>query len=185
MANINLFNHARLDSGRVQQTVIKLCRDLQLRKRVRFVFEESWTDLIEETGEIVAGTESMETIWNGDAGKIRGTGQVRVRIPSRVTFPMVWNVRGELSGQYFGRVSYFNNPMEMFLYHAAHELRHLWQLEHSGKRERIDRLGEVDKETDKDLYALGVLSRYRQNPADRCFARRTAGAEEGLGKSRK
>jgi hypothetical protein len=76
---------------------------------------------------------------------------------------MVWNVSGAVSGHYPVRLTCFRHPMEMFIYFAAHELRHLWQLEHPGKTDRQGQFVELDDDADADTYAHGVLSRYRQD----------------------
>ena len=166
MATIELLNLTEWDDALVQGIVTRLCQELGLRKPVRFIFQETWTAIEEETGEIVAGTESPETGWDGTAGKMTNGGWVRVCISSATEFPVVWDINPALPGQYLRHITWFDDPLEMLLYLSAHELRHLWQWEHPKKIEQIRQLLQIDDETDADFHALRLLSRTRQNSAD-------------------
>jgi len=166
MSSIELKNLTQWDDTLVHGIVARLCQELRLRKPVRFLFQDTWTAIAEETGEIVAGTESPETTWDGDACKMSNGGWVRVCISTSTVFPMVWNINSALHGQYLRHVTWFNDPLEMLLYLSAHELRHLWQFEHPRKMEQIRHLLEIDDEADSDFHALRLLSRYRPNSAD-------------------
>jgi len=166
MAHVKFINHLRLDTDLAQETVLKLCRDLQIHKRVKFIFKDTWTDLMEDTGDVVVGTEIKETIWDGGTARTRGGGIVPIRLPSTAVFPLVWQIKGAWFGQSVSRVITFNNPMEMFLYLAAEEIRYLWQLEHPRKLKRIGQLLEFDPKADAAIYALRVLKNYRQKPGD-------------------
>jgi len=138
---------------------------VRLRKPVRFLFQDIWTSIDEETGEIVAGTESPETTWDGDACKMANGGWSACASP-RPPCSLGLDINSALPGQYLRHVTWFNDPLEMLLYLSAHELRHLWQFEHPKKISQIRQLLEIDDEADADFHALRLLSRYRQNSAD-------------------
>jgi hypothetical protein len=161
MATLELINLTDWDNALVRRIVENLCRHLRLRRQVRFLFQDIWTALDETTGEIVRGTESSETTWDGDAWKMSNGGLVRVCLSSKTVFPVVWDINRALPGQYLRGVTWFANAEEMFLYLAAHEMRHLWQFEHEKKNRQVCRLLNMDDETDADLYALRVLSDHR------------------------
>jgi hypothetical protein len=161
MATLELINLTNWDSSRVLATVGRLYRHLRLRRQTRFLFQDIWTVLDPETGEIVRGTEDPATTWDGDAWKMPNGGLVRICLSEAIAFPLVWDINRVLPGQYLRGVTWFNDAEEMFLYLAAHELRHLWQFEHERKAKQIYRLLGIDDETDADLNALRVLSEHR------------------------
>jgi hypothetical protein len=74
MPTIELINLTQWHDALVQGIVARLCQELRLRKQVRFLFQDIWTAIDEETGEIVAGTESPETTWDGDACQMSNGG---------------------------------------------------------------------------------------------------------------
>jgi hypothetical protein len=166
MPTIELINLTQWNDALVKGIVARLCQELRLRKQVRFLFQDIWTAIDDETGEIVAGTERPETTWDGDACQMSKGGWARVCISTATVFPVVWNINSALPGQYLRHVTWFNDPLEMLLYLSAHELRHLWQFEHPKKLKQIRQLLQIDDEADADFHALRLLSRYRQNSSD-------------------
>jgi len=100
MPTIELNNLTQWDDALVQGIVARLCQELRLRKPVRFIFQETWAGISEETGEIVAGTERPEIHWDGTACKMSNGGWVNVCISPATVFPVVWNINPALPGQY-------------------------------------------------------------------------------------
>jgi hypothetical protein len=166
MQTIELKNLTSWDDTFVHGIVGRICNELHLRKPVLFLFQETWTAIDEDNGNIVEGTERPEIPWDGDACKMAEGGWARVCISPNTVYPAVWNINPSLPGQYLRHVTWFNDPIELLLYLSAHELRHLWQFEHPRKIAQIRRLMEIDDEADADFHALRLLSRYRQNSAD-------------------
>jgi len=166
MTTLELINLTRWDEAMVQRMVAKLYRDLRLRRMVRVLFQDTWTIIDQENGVIISGSENHETAWDAGAWRMGNGGLVRICLSPWLAFPLVWDMYSALHEQYLRRVTWFNDRVEMFLYLAAHQLRHLWQFEHERKIAQICRLLEIDREADADVYALRVLSRYRQHPAD-------------------
>jgi len=164
MASIQFINLTQGDGKFMLHLVTKLSRELKLRKPVRFLFQDKWTELDEETGEVVPGREWPDVAWDGDAWGWPDSGFVRICLSPTLQFPIVWNINYELPGQYLRQVTWFNDQMEMFVYLAAHEFRHLWQFEHEAKLNQICKLLQIDDEGEADIFALRILSQYRQNP---------------------
>jgi hypothetical protein len=165
MVAYELINHTRVDTDWAQRAVNKLCRDLDLRKLVRFVFEDTWTDIDEETGRRVFGTESREAQWTGEAWSKPEESLVRISLPCHTLFPVIWDIDSPLPGDHQTHQQ-FHNPWELFLYLAAHELRRQWQREYPQKLDEVIRLFDLYPEADAAIYALRILERYRQNPAE-------------------
>jgi hypothetical protein len=163
MSTIELINLSQWEVARVEEVVWSLYRQLKLRRMVRFLFQDTWTRLDEETGEIVAGTENRDMGWDGDAWEMPNGGLVRVCVSPATQYPVIWDINRELSGHYLRGVTWFNEPAELFLYLAAHEMRHLWQFEHPKKLAQICRLLDIDDEGDADIYVLRALSRHRNS----------------------
>jgi hypothetical protein len=161
---IELVNLSSWDEETIENLTRYFRDDLRIKRSFRFLFQEIWTGLDDETGDVLEGTESLETAWDGDAWGWAKKGFIRVCIAPTISFPVVWDINYALKGQYLRRVTWFNTPPEMFIYLAAHEFRHLWQFEHESKRKQIMKLLAIDDETDADFYALRILSRLREDP---------------------
>jgi hypothetical protein len=54
-----------------------------------------------------------------------------------------------------------DNVHELFIFMAAHELRHLWQWENQPKIRKIRGLLRCTDETDADIHAIRMLSAYK------------------------
>lgn len=170
MVRIELINLTQWDGELVRHVVAQVFDELKLKRSLRFLFQERWTPLDDETGEAITGDDWPVVAWDGDAWEMSNGGFVRICLAPTLKFPLVWNINPELPGQYLRQVTWFRDAKEMFLYLASHELRHLWQFEHEAKLNQICKLLKIDDETDADIFALQMLSRYRQNPDIFAFA---------------
>jgi hypothetical protein len=165
-ASIQCSNSTRWDDALVLHLVGKLSYELKLRKPVQFLFQDEWTEINVDvsTGEILPGEARPEITWDGDAWGLSQVNFVRICLSPQISFPLVWDINPALPGGYLRRATWFNDQIEMFVYLAAHEFRHLWQFEHEAKLNQICKLLQIDDEGEADIYALRTLSLYRQNP---------------------
>ncbi len=154
--NLELNNLSQWQEERIRRLITSIAKDLKLKRDVRFVFQTTWTE-IDDDGDVVPGTEA-EVGFDGDAFD---NGVVRVCIDKSMQFPFAYDINEQLDGFYLRHIVQFKSPHEMFLYMAAHELRHLWQWENPLKARQIRRLLRCDDETDADIYAIMTLSRHR------------------------
>lgn len=139
-------------------TLTWLRQDLALKKPVRFLLQGLWTDL-DKNGEPIPNTETPLQEMDGDA---YSNGNVRVCIAKNIEMPFIWNVNETCGKGYVNDVIQIENAYELFLFLAAHELRHLWQWEQPKKAKMIRNLLKCTDETDADLYAIRKLSEYRK-----------------------
>lgn len=132
-----------------------------------FYFHEQWHPIDEQCQEIL-GANHPQPCYDGDAHEYyEGPRQtprhaVRVFINPQNVYPLHWRTRGIGTGQgYLTHVHTFESPEELFVYLAAHEIRHIWQFTHRSSARKIRGLLRCNDEMDADLYASRMLSRCR------------------------
>jgi hypothetical protein len=152
---IRLHNYSRWDNENIRGVVHWVAKDLKLRRDIKFIFQSTWTE-IDDDGEIIPDS-AAEVGFDGDAYDNR---VVRVCV-GKLDYPFVYDINSELEGFYLRKITEIKNSQEMLLYMTSHELRHLWQWEHPDKARQIRTLLKCDDETDADIYAIMVLSLYR------------------------
>jgi len=97
----------------------------------------------------------------GHDGTATEGGLVEVVIDGAHAYPYLWAVNPKCGTGYVNNVTLIENAEELFIYLAAHELRHLWQWENKRAASTLLRLMKMTDETDADLYAIRVLSAFK------------------------
>lgn len=128
--------------GWARQTLRWLMADLGLKKDITFVL-------------------SGHKEGAGHDGTASEDGNIDVTIDGAHAYPYLWAVNPKCGTGYVNNVTLIENAEELFIYLAAHELRHLWQWENKRATSTLLRLMKMTDETDADLYAIRVLSAFK------------------------
>lgn len=157
--NLALYNdgYSPIDSAFARTTAEWLADNLRLKRPVRFYLQGLYTQM-DGQGVPILNTARPDPGHDGDA---YSTGNIRVFISKKNTFPDTWEVNPACGDGYLNDVISFDNPYELFVFLAAHELRHLWQWEHPRQARQIRSLLRCTDETDSDIYAARKLSYYK------------------------
>jgi hypothetical protein len=153
---IELINLSDWPENYLLQTLEWIASDLHLRRNIKVLFQERWSEITDE-GEIIPKTES-EVAFDGDSFD---NGVIRIVISRNAAFPFQWDINPQLPGDYLRKIVAFENRYELFLYLACHEMRHQFQFANPRKIKRICQLLDIDDEGDADSYAIKILSRWR------------------------
>lgn len=133
--------------------------DLDLKKDVAFWLdgEPGWMD--GEGSRLDFNLISKEAC--GHDGTAWDTGVACIVLEDLHPFPYVWRVNPACGEGYVNHTTLIDNAEELFIYLAAHELRHLWQWENKRATSTLLRLMKMTDETDADLYAIRMLSAFK------------------------
>jgi len=99
--------------------------------------------------------------WEDHDGTAWENGIIYILIEPDHGFPYIWSVNPACGEGYVNHTTLIENAEELFIYLAAHELRHLWQWENKRATSTLLRLMKMTDETDADLYAIRMLSAYK------------------------
>jgi hypothetical protein len=131
-----------------------LMGDLNIRKPVHFYLQGVWVE-IDNDG--LPKNETATTEFDHD-GTAYDNNVVQVAINPRSIFPARWGPTGRA---YLSGVAQLENAHELFIWLAAHELRHLWQWQNKKQARQLRSLLKVGDEMEADLYAARQLSAYK------------------------